>query len=259
MIQPADQVAQGAQGVVVRVDRSLARGGVLVRPGIAIEPGLGDEIQAIKAGILEIADIHVVSKCDRSDANRTLADIKQMLMIGGVREKAGWTVPVVATSAVNDSGFDELAAKLAQAGYGAHDLSYEDVDAQGATDAHPWRRLLAQTRTLYRKDDLSAALLLGTVEPLALPHESYRLAFTPSLLASLYAGKVTDALLAEGKYLKSDDLKAGGKPTRRLTYAHRTVPLIELDPEGDGRFVPIDSVPDAMTADTVKEATNVPR
>jgi LAO/AO transport system kinase len=75
-------------------------------------PGLGDEIQAIKAGILEIADIHVVSKCDRSDANRTLVDIKQMLMIGGVREKSGWTVPVVATSALNDSGLDELAAAI---------------------------------------------------------------------------------------------------------------------------------------------------
>src|SRR5262249_59202052 len=45
-------------------------------------PGLGDEIQAIKAGILEIADIHVVSKCDRSDANRTLVDLKQMRTVG---------------------------------------------------------------------------------------------------------------------------------------------------------------------------------
>ena len=42
-------------------------------------PGLGDEIQAIKAGILEIADVHVVSKCDRSDANRTIIDLKKML------------------------------------------------------------------------------------------------------------------------------------------------------------------------------------
>ena len=42
-------------------------------------PGLGDEVQAIKAGILEIADIHVVSKCDRSDSNRTLTDLKTML------------------------------------------------------------------------------------------------------------------------------------------------------------------------------------
>jgi LAO/AO transport system ATPase len=45
-------------------------------------PGLGDEVQAIKAGMLEIADIHVVSKCDRSDANRTIMDITSMLTLG---------------------------------------------------------------------------------------------------------------------------------------------------------------------------------
>jgi GTPase len=45
-------------------------------------PGLGDDIQAIKAGILEIADIHVVSKCDKPDANRTIADLKNMLALG---------------------------------------------------------------------------------------------------------------------------------------------------------------------------------
>jgi len=45
-------------------------------------PGLGDDIQAIKAGILEIADIHVVSKCDRPDASRTIADLKTMLALG---------------------------------------------------------------------------------------------------------------------------------------------------------------------------------
>ncbi len=71
-------------------------------------PGLGDEIQAIKAGILEIADIHVVSKADRADANRTLVDLKQMLMLGLSRDKPEWTVPVIATSAVSGSGIDEL-------------------------------------------------------------------------------------------------------------------------------------------------------
>jgi len=45
-------------------------------------PGLGDDIQAIKAGILEIADIHVVSKCDRADANRTIADLENLLAMG---------------------------------------------------------------------------------------------------------------------------------------------------------------------------------
>jgi LAO/AO transport system kinase len=45
-------------------------------------PGLGDDIQAIKAGILEIADVHVVSKCDRPDADKAIADLKNMLALG---------------------------------------------------------------------------------------------------------------------------------------------------------------------------------
>jgi LAO/AO transport system kinase len=75
-------------------------------------PGLGDEIQAIKAGILEIADIHVVSKCDRSDANRTLVDIKQMLMLGLSHENSEWNVPVIGTSAFSETGLDELVAAI---------------------------------------------------------------------------------------------------------------------------------------------------
>ncbi|MBV9813873.1 MAG: methylmalonyl Co-A mutase-associated GTPase MeaB [Acetobacteraceae bacterium] len=71
-------------------------------------PGLGDEVQAIKAGVLEIADIHVVSKCDRSDAPRAMADLKHMLMLGLGKEKPVWAIPVVGTSAVSGTGFDEL-------------------------------------------------------------------------------------------------------------------------------------------------------
>jgi GTPase len=75
-------------------------------------PGLGDEIQAIKAGILEIADIHLVSKCDRSDANRTLIDLKQMLMLGMGHAKPEWTVPVIGTSAITGQGLDDLVAAI---------------------------------------------------------------------------------------------------------------------------------------------------
>ncbi len=71
-------------------------------------PGLGDDIQAIKAGILEIADIHVVSKCDRSDANRTLIDLKHMLMLGMAEGNPDWTIPVIGASAVSEQGLDEL-------------------------------------------------------------------------------------------------------------------------------------------------------
>lgn len=71
-------------------------------------PGLGDDIQAIKAGVLEIADIHVVSKADRSDANRTVSELKNMLMMSAPRGEQAWYTPVVATSAEQGSGFDEL-------------------------------------------------------------------------------------------------------------------------------------------------------
>ena len=76
-------------------------------------PGLGDEIQAIKAGMLEIADVHVVSKCDRSDANRTLMDLKQMLTLGALTsERPEWRVPVVGVSSYTGEGFDELIEAL---------------------------------------------------------------------------------------------------------------------------------------------------
>jgi LAO/AO transport system kinase len=77
-------------------------------------PGLGDEIQAIKAGVLEIADIHVVSKCDRDDANRTLTDLKQMLTLGLLTQpKAAWRIPVIGVSAFNGTGLTELIDAIA--------------------------------------------------------------------------------------------------------------------------------------------------
>lgn len=76
-------------------------------------PGLGDDIQAIKAGILEIADIHVVSKCDRPDANRAVTDLKSMLALAtSLAEKPVWQVPVVATSSESGLGIVELLAAI---------------------------------------------------------------------------------------------------------------------------------------------------
>lgn len=72
-------------------------------------PGLGDDIQAIKAGILEIADIHVVSKCDRPDANRTITDLKAMMTLGlSFSGLSDWRVPVIATSALKAEGVEDL-------------------------------------------------------------------------------------------------------------------------------------------------------
>jgi LAO/AO transport system kinase len=72
-------------------------------------PGLGDDIQAIKAGILEIADVHVVSKCDRPDAGKAVADLKSMLSLGAsISPRPRWRVPLVSTSAQRDEGIAEL-------------------------------------------------------------------------------------------------------------------------------------------------------
>lgn len=76
-------------------------------------PGLGDGIQAIKAGVLEIADIHVVSKCDKDESSRTVADLKVMLHLGSTaRNRYGWEVQVLRTSAETSLGIEDLVDAL---------------------------------------------------------------------------------------------------------------------------------------------------
>jgi len=72
-------------------------------------PGMGDDIQAIKAGLMEIGDIFVVNKADREDVNKTLHELRSMLQMSEQRYQAeGWTPPVVPTVAAKDQGVDEL-------------------------------------------------------------------------------------------------------------------------------------------------------
>lgn len=72
-------------------------------------PGLGDDIQAIKAGVLEIADIHAVGKCDRADAAETVSELKAMLSLGRPgKGRSDWSLPVIATSAEKETGIEEL-------------------------------------------------------------------------------------------------------------------------------------------------------
>jgi LAO/AO transport system kinase len=69
-------------------------------------PGLGDDIQAIKAGVLEIADVLVVNKADRPGADETAKDLAQMLTLGVARND--WKPPVIRTVAATGDGIDEL-------------------------------------------------------------------------------------------------------------------------------------------------------
>lgn len=73
-------------------------------------PGLGDEIQAIKAGLMEIADIFVVNKADRENADRAVIDIQSMLQLNN-KEKP-WRPPILKTVALTGEGVSELIEKL---------------------------------------------------------------------------------------------------------------------------------------------------
>jgi len=81
---------------------------------------------------------------------------------------------------------DTVRALADAAGDGAHDLPFEDTAASAAVTPAPYRRLLDRSRIRYRADDLTGDLPPGVLESMALPYESYRLAFTPSLLIAVY-------------------------------------------------------------------------
>ncbi len=76
---------------------------------VVCPPDLGDEVQAIKAGIYEIADIFVVNKCDRSDAVRSEQALLGMLALRGTKD---WTPPVVRTVATTSEGVGALCAEI---------------------------------------------------------------------------------------------------------------------------------------------------
>jgi LAO/AO transport system kinase len=74
-------------------------------------PGLGDDVQSLKAGLLEIGDIFVLNKSDRDGADRLEQQLRAMLQL--VPQRDAWKPPVVRTIATEDKGTDALAAAIA--------------------------------------------------------------------------------------------------------------------------------------------------
>jgi LAO/AO transport system kinase len=79
---------------------------------VLLPPGLGDEVQAIKAGIMEIADIFVVNKADHPQASRTVSDIRDLLHLDPVHR--AWTPPIVKTVATTGEGLEDLWMRIEQ-------------------------------------------------------------------------------------------------------------------------------------------------
>lgn len=106
---------------------------------LLMQPETGDAVQALKAGILEVADIVVVSKADLDGAPRMREHLGATLRFGAGRSP-GWKVPVILVSAMTGQGFDEL-----EAAFAAH-----AVWAANARDVME----VAATRQRYRVQDL---------------------------------------------------------------------------------------------------------
>jgi LAO/AO transport system kinase len=78
---------------------------------VVVAPGMGDSVQAAKAGILEIADIFAVNKIDRPGAQEAIRDLRTMLAMARYGE-GEWRPPIVAMSAATGEGVDELVTRL---------------------------------------------------------------------------------------------------------------------------------------------------
>ena len=79
---------------------------------VLLAPGMGDGIQAAKAGILEIGDVFVVNKADRDGADATARELNHMLGLGEAREAGDWRPPIVKTVAARGEGVDEVVEAL---------------------------------------------------------------------------------------------------------------------------------------------------
>ena len=81
---------------------------------VLLAPGMGDGIQAAKAGILEVGEVFVVNKADRDGADATARELRQMLSLGEARAPGDWRPPVVKAVASRGEGIEEVMAALDQ-------------------------------------------------------------------------------------------------------------------------------------------------
>ncbi|MSO55456.1 MAG: methylmalonyl Co-A mutase-associated GTPase MeaB [Acidobacteria bacterium] len=78
---------------------------------LMLVPGMGDDVQALKAGVMEIADIFVVNKADRDGADRTVAEVESLMSLHAYGD-GEWRPPIVSTRATEGHGIDELISAI---------------------------------------------------------------------------------------------------------------------------------------------------
>jgi LAO/AO transport system kinase len=129
---------------------------------VLLAPGMGDGIQAVKAGILEVADVLVVNKADRDGADQTVRDLRAMQALGGRHSEPGaWRPPIVRTVAARGEGIDDLLAAL--------DKHAEFLAASGERERRRQARAAAEVEAIAlaalraRIADVHGSAALGTL------------------------------------------------------------------------------------------------
>jgi LAO/AO transport system kinase len=113
---------------------------------VVLMPGMGDDVQSLKAGLMEIGDIFVLNKSDREGADRYEQQLRGILQL--VPEREGWKPPVVRTVATENKGVDELARQIEL--FRAHFDQAHDRKAREIAHWKEWILQLLEARLLER-------------------------------------------------------------------------------------------------------------
>ncbi len=144
---------------------------------VLLAPGMGDAIQAAKAGILEVGDVYVVNKADRDGADATVRELRHMLTLGERRGPGDWRPPIVKTVAARGEGIDELVGALEKHRGWLEETgelhrrrlrrAADEVEAIALTALRSRMGDLRSTRGSESLDDLAAEVVEGRTDPYA--------------------------------------------------------------------------------------------
>ncbi|MFC8225580.1 methylmalonyl Co-A mutase-associated GTPase MeaB [Streptomyces sp. NPDC057287] len=145
---------------------------------VLLAPGMGDGIQAAKAGILEIGDVYVVNKADRDGADATARELNHMLGLGESRGPGDWRPPIVKTVAARGEGIDEVVEALEKhrAWMEEHGVLDGRRTARAAREVETiavtaLRERIADLHGDRRLDSLAERIVAGGLDPYAAADE----------------------------------------------------------------------------------------
>ena len=150
---------------------------------VLLAPGMGDGIQAAKAGILEVADIFVVNKADRDGADTVARDLRYMLSLGDRRTDDGWRVPILKTVAAKGEGADEVVDEIER--HGAWLAGNGQLEARRRRRAADEVEAIALTALRSRIGDLSGTDALAALAGRVVAGELDPYAAADELVASV--------------------------------------------------------------------------